>query len=382
MADRILAKMQSLLKIPGLDAAQLEKEIQKFTGVRIKSKKLSAILKGEKNIDTTHPLSLTPDELGALDGYLAHFGLHLFEKPTLLSQITETGTIDIFVGAKPRELLNLNSINDGRFQHDQLTTDVGMWDVQAFGALMKNCLAHRPVGLSFEVEAVFPDDDWEVSRVFPGPEEAIQKAMLHRPSVVSIGSPLASIASESLVCKMLEIEPYFPTRSNVKLPFRFFWPEERLKGKRSSMMIQPCDQENFKMPVPQQEQADLVLVCEGIKPLIEHCTHPDQGCNSYGVAVAKRLPSGRGAAVALMGQTGPATLALCHALGGQLADYPLPQNERHVWWSVIGVPVTIADRKKGDNRTPDLKNIVVIKEPHAYDPERRKSTPIAQQGRR
>jgi len=177
-------------------------------------------------------------------------------------------------------------------------------------------------------------------------------------SIVCIGSPRASSASEVILSQMFGVKPFeMPTRLPPHLPFYFVWSPEVRHNLISSSSL---DGEELRKLGPDAKivanqvkanRAWAMVFGKQIRPLLRG------GANQHacGVIAAQRQKDGR-LFVVLSGITGPATFAAAQMVKEMKEELPPPSDAGKpapVLWGAITVPVTTARSKShsGDARS-------------------------------
>jgi len=192
----------------------LSEEIKKHhpSGKTIERRKLSQLAK-------RMPVSLTLDELDALDTYLFKtegFGLESLFPEHVLKSLLRPGKVKLLLGTRPIG-------SEGRI------VGVSKWDMLAMARIYNYMFLPGPtvdvdiVDVHLEdrtlneltpdnYEEKFAEAEW--FKVLKGSEYA---------SVVSIGSSRSSLASEIMLAEMFGVRPFDLNSNKSKLPFYFYW---------------------------------------------------------------------------------------------------------------------------------------------------------------
>lgn len=287
--------------------------------LKVDRRKLGKIMRGEN-------VSLTRDELVALDNYLTPFGQGLGEKPyfvkeRILKSLGEYGVVTFLLGAMP--------------DRERLTNDMSEWDVKAMTEILRGMYIFRE-SVHFDIESVLFSDSKEHT-----PGETDQWHAVFRedgPSVCAIGSPRACHGTEFMLAKMFGVEAFRPATK--PLPFQFIWQ----RGKRdsnfhSAFALTEKQIEKFSPRTRKEilESGNSALKLHDMDEPLIALRRGEYRWKDYGVVAAQRLSGGQ-VWLAVAGLSGTTTYATAVAIRTTLeATVPQAQqgNPSPVLWAVV-----------------------------------------------
>jgi len=163
--------------------------------------------------DEPETVGLTMQVLVALNTYYRKRGLGLQQLPILetrgvLEPLMDSSRVVFMLGAKPRP--------------EERRNDISLWDTKSQAELLTQA-SRLDVQRKFDIEPVL----WRM----PVDPAAIHSERWHRileedqASVISIGSPLASLSSEVMLSRMFGVEQFTMPRfrAGKQVPFFFVW---------------------------------------------------------------------------------------------------------------------------------------------------------------
>lgn len=305
-------------------------------------RKLSALKDGAD-------VSLRLSELAALDNYLwRELNTGLFERPKLLQALAAKGRVTFLLGTYPRPDIKRN--------------DYAYWDVQAMTVLLRGLDRFR-AGVHFDVRSVFPGG----GGAGPPAEQAELDRLLgpDGPSLVVLGSPRATWASEWLLSRCFGVEQWRP-RLDRTLPFCFYWPESGRRLSSFSLPVERCmSQKGLRFdqgrPPGESDWAFRVGETVYVERRDEDPRRRGKGNRkSYAVAAVRQLGQGQMLAV-VAGLTGPATYAMSEAITSELITQPVADSgadRTPVWWAALEVDIGIDPDRPGDDRIPRGRRVL------------------------
>ncbi len=292
--------------------------------------------------DCPAQVSFNLDNLTALNTYFAAYGESLqdkpiFEKRGILDVIASSPQVVFLLGSKPR----LKERRD----------DISRWDNLAMAELLT--VVSR---LSAHSEYVIEDVIWRWPATAQSLADDRFQAALNddQASVISIGSPLASLSSEIMLAKMFGVEafttPSFGPQLSL-LPFYFVWRPQVAKRFRSAFALTWRELLPLDRKLAFQVKAGLTscFFCGKRRYLI-----PAKG-NSWtipGIIAAQRRARGN-VWLVLAGLAGPATFAAAELVKGITTELPWREGaDSEVLWIPIKARVKVdrANKVGGDVR--------------------------------
>ncbi len=303
---------------------------------RVDRRKLRRLADGED-------VSLTLDELRALDVFLTPLGeglsdRPLFDKPNPIRSLVEKGTVTIVLGAYPRQ--------------KQQRNDLSRWDVHSMAHLLRKIELRKP-GTHLEIKDLLPDKDLSMPPYLKHPGK----------SVCSIGSPRTCLATEQMLAKMFRVKAFTPEEFD-RVPVHFLWsPTVKLPY---SSAFSPSSGPARKIP---GRRVPPVLEVNGTR--YEDSTPGPRTRGqaigrSYGVVVAQQRAEGDVWIVAA-GLTGPATFACASAVAAGLTGAVPEARDGHseIRWDVVEATV---EKKAGVQGDPRDVNSVAVVDQGSVDP--------------
>ena len=341
--SEILAEMK--IELGSYDA--LAKAIAKVGGGvvvdRRKLQRLAALagkdLEKENLATNGGDVSLRISELVALNNFLTPIGAGLaarpiFNQPTILATLAERSEVVFMFAAQPRK--------------ERENTEVSVWDVRCQGEILNSINAYRA-----NIRITMEDVIYRAPEKPGGPEVGGWEKLFtdnHDASIVCIGSPRASRASEYMLAKMFNEKLFAKiTRAEKLLPFHFIWaPETDKFGSRfagDAASIEGLDR-SLASAIRKDPRTTMGLrVGDRVHPV------RSQGNRwiDYGIIAAQRRSNGQ-FWLALCGLSGPTTYAAAKA-AKSLADLipPNPVGEHSkVQWAVVKSVIEEDPNMQGD----------------------------------
>lgn len=308
-----------------------------------------------------HPASigLNLGEIVALETYFMRTGrgfdqIPLFRRVGLVGALRAHGDSAILIAAKPTR---------------PNQTHYTRWDSRAHARVRGHLLAPGAIEEVDEADGARPP----TLDVVLGPERAGRRYALeqwHRlierddTSLVSIGSPRASLASELMLARMLGLKPHgreHPGLFDPRLPFQFVWPEDPAAFPvGSTFALGPRS-----LTRARRRFAGIAGRIRSRKAAALACDHAlhvapafqPKPWNTYGVIAVQRRAAGH-LWVVLAGLSGPATLAAARLLPEfqPVPDHPhKPQTHSPLFWALVTAKISEGPGSpgEGDNRILD-----------------------------
>jgi hypothetical protein len=303
---------------------------------RVERRKLARIAAGED-------VSLTLDELRALDTYLTPLGegladRPLFDKPNPILALAGTGAVTLVLGAYPRD--------------QERRIDLSWWDVRSMTHLLRAIALRRP-GTDVEIQDLLVEEDQPVPFYLQDP----------RRSVCAIGSPRASFATEYMLAEMFEVRP-FDDRHFDRVKIHFLWPWWIKPFCSSAFSPDPESLARFNPDLWNDlggaNRDQPVLEVNGKR--YEDTSPKNEGeppGQSFGMVITQQQADG-GVWMVLAGLTGPATYACATAVTSGVAGTVLESGDRPspVRWDLVSTVVERNPVPHGDPRTTDTASVV------------------------
>lgn len=279
-------------------------------------RKLSEIVEGKNVV-------LSLEELIALNCYLERYNLGLssepiFDKPDLIDILIERGDLIFFVGS--------------RHTHKGAHIELSHFDVNSFAAILRR-INQVSSNVNVELMPVLRQEERSSSERALADEKWVELLDDDGLSVVSIASPRANLATEAMLAKMFQTDPFDRGElSDPRLPCYFVWPEET----HSCIALDPKDLAQVDADVARAvtEEGQRAFYYDGkllaAEPprLFPHKT--------YGVVFAQRRRKGQ-VWIVIAGLSGPATYATALALRTIPMSLPPADPQRHS--AVIWAPI-------------------------------------------
>jgi hypothetical protein len=299
-------------------------DVNRDSGGRIDRRKLKKIADSGDG-----KLSLSFLELEALNKFLVLKGIGLaavFERPSLLSHLAESGDVTFIIGTTPFKSVS----------------GVSRWDMRAMANLLGGCGRYSPqIHFTIEESYFHPAESFQTGRngSLPFRDEQWFAALQHaRPvSIASIGSMQAAHSTEWLLSQMFCVHPFQPNHGK-SLPFSFSWPAHRLRGFASS----------FSIPGKPLKKGAMAIRLEDRTIAVDTLA---EEWDDYGIVAAQcRRP--RAIVAVLSGLGGPSTFVASRLVDKMITDLPEGVGDQPgpVVWSAVKARVRRNPRLDGDQR--------------------------------
>lgn len=306
--------------------------------------------------DAPEKVSLTLHLLIALNEYLKLVGAALHKLPILVTRglvepLFDAERLVFMLGAKPRPA--------------ERRVDWVRWDALALaelvGAASKFDRRHE-----LDIEDVLWRNPVDPSAIKS--EKWYSLLDMDRASVISIGSPIASLSSEVMLARMFDVAPFVRPRFSTKLPlpFYFVWLPRVARGFRSAfgLTAQELEAEFKELARAVKQDRAAAFILNGVP----HAVPAEaKSWTMYGIIAAQRRASGS-VWLVVSGLAGPATLAAAKLVKWVDAELPSSQNQnsRVLWVPVrtsikLGRPSSIVS---GDLR--EIANFELLGEPNFW----------------
>lgn len=287
--------------------------------LKVDRRKLAKIIRGDN-------VSLTRDELVALDNYLTPYGQGLGEKPffvkeRILKSLVESGDVTFLLGAMPVP--------------ERATNDLSEWDVKAMAEIVRGMYVFRE-SVHFDIESVLFSD---AKQHAPGETDQWQSVFREDgPSVCAIGSPRACHGTEFMLAKMFGVEAFRP--ASKALPFQFIWKRgKRDSNFQSAFALTEKQVEKFSQRARKEilESGNSALKLQEMEEPLIALRRGEFRWKDYGIVAAQRLSGGQ-VWLAVAGLSGTTTYATAVAIRTTLeATVPQAQqgNPSPILWAVV-----------------------------------------------
>jgi len=264
-------------------------------------------------------------ELRALDIYLEPFGeglayRPLFEKPDLVQTLADSSDVTFLLGSRMAG-------EDRSFPH---------WDVLSMALLSRRLTASGAnVRLDIRDVPMYPEFKWSDPK---RPDDWLSLFEDGGPSLVCFASNRTMAASEYMLSRMFEVEPFEEAADfdQDRLPFHFVWNPNLERVQDSSFRYGLEELESIDPTAAAQVRAGQgsALVFDD-RAVVDRVTARHWG-DAYGVCVAQRRASGR-VWLLLGGVSGPGTFAAARKASSVPIRLPEAGTRKHsaVHWAVI-----------------------------------------------
>jgi hypothetical protein len=281
------------------------------------------------------------DVMIAFDTYYRKRGLGLKQLPILetrgvLEPLMDVSRVVFMLGAKPRP--------------EERRNDISLWDTKSQAKLLTQLSKHDG-HREFEIQPVL----WRM----PIDPAAMHSERWHRilkedqASVISIGSPLASLSSEVMLAKMFGVEAFtLPRfRAGKQVPFFFAWYAKAIRHFRSAFLLTPRElqAEYPALATRVQKNQASAFILEGTPHGV---SAEGKAWTMHGIIAAQRRAAGN-VWVVISGLTGPATYGVAKMVKEISAELPWSKgNESKVLWVPVKVKIQAghSDPWSGDTR--------------------------------
>lgn len=299
--DPVIIRIQQALRNKYIDhtweriSEAIETESNDQPEAKIDRRALARLCKDEEVMS----VKLSMAQLVALDKYLkVQCGVALFQhSQTLLDSLAEADNVKFLVASK--------------FHKGMHTNAVSRWDLQSITTLLSTELGRRRVRLSVISES----ESW------PGKDDA----NLQQGSVVSIASPIASIASDRLLASMLDLRDVTRTPDSI-LPFFIVRRDTTDKSVKSGFV------RGRASAIAKGAEGARMIVREHRALIVDRKAYICNDNTDYAVLVAQRDPTSGYVRAVLAGLAGPSTHELAEILAQNelIRDVPpLQSGMRH-----------------------------------------------------
>jgi hypothetical protein len=283
-------------------------------------------------------VSLKMSELRAISRYLSRYGEGLDVKPfflrddNILQSLTQS-KITIFVPA------NYDPHRD--------TETISRWDMDT-AYLLQKALSVNSTEIQIQ-NVLIPSDDNPITSDMGKWEKCLQTKRHEdrKTTLISIGSPLSCAATEVLMAKNMEIQPYlgWGVKERPSLPFYFFFHDVKPEVCLSTFFVDEesaCSllEDNSKPEIKKMKNDDRAIII-GKRAYVANRVG-----TGYGILLARRHPSGQ-VLMSLSGTHGPLTLSLARVLEQQQIKEVLPQIESESIPQVLVVVVEATTKNRG-----------------------------------
>ena len=294
--------------------------------------------------DEPEKVGLTLNMMVAFDTYYRKRGLGLRQLPILetrgvLEPLMDSPRVVFMLGAKPRP--------------EERRNDISLWDTKSQAELLTQA-SRLDVHREFDIEPVL----WRM----PIDPATIHSERWHRileedqASVISIGSPLASLSSEVMLARMFGVEQFAVPRfrAGKQVPFFFVWLPKSIRHFRSAFALTwrelHSEYASIASQVKRNQAAAFVL--EGTPHGV-----PSEGkaWTMYGIIAAQRRAAGN-VWLVISGLTGPATYGVATMVKEISAELPWAKGKHS---KVLWMPVKV--KIKAGKTTPwsgDTREVV------------------------
>jgi hypothetical protein len=294
--------------------------------------------------DNPEKVGLTMNVLVALNTYYRKRGLGLQQLPILetrgvLEPLMDCPRVVFMLGAKPRP--------------EERRNDISLWDTKSQAKLLTH-VSKLDVQREFDIEPAL----WRM----PVDPAAMATERWHRileedqASVISIGSPLASLSSEVMLARMFGVDQFAPPRfrPGKQVPFFFVWLPKSIRHFRSAFALTWRDlhSEHAALAARVRRNQAAAFLLEGTPHGV-----PAEGktWTMHGIIAAQRRAAGN-VWLVISGLTGPATYGVATMVKEIGAELPWSKGKQS---QVLWVPVKV--KIKAGKTTPwsgDTREVV------------------------
>jgi hypothetical protein len=320
--------------------------ILKESGIPVDRRKLHRLVLGED-------VSLRIRELRALDTYLSPLGEGLaakpiFERSSILAEISRSPGVVFLLGMLPR------------IKYER--TDISHWDMRSLTQFRHDLNEFGQV--RFDIEEVMYHENPIGSLQGLEKESWYSRLKTGRESVVCVGSPRVSPATEFMLAEMFGVEPFEEARAGDKqLPFYFLWPADRTNF-RSRFCLDHAAIEHKDPEFAQRlETGNPKMMGLMVEDEIIRADAVGNRWKSYGVIVAQRRANGQ-IWLALAGLSGPSTYGVAKTVSEITRTLPYGKDSKQspVCWAKVETEIEVNPHLPGDHRViNDIKLIDDLK---------------------
>jgi hypothetical protein len=293
--------------------------------------------------------------LVALNTYYRKRGLGLQQLPILetrgvLEPLMDSSRVVFMLGAKPRP--------------EERRNDISFWDTKSQAELLTQA-SRLDVQRKFDIEPVL----WRM----PVDPAAIHSERWHRileedqASVISIGSPLASLSSEVMLARMFGVEQFTMPRfrAGKQVPFFFVWLPKSIRQFCSAFTLtwRELQSEHASIATRVRRNQTSAFILEG-KPHVV----PAEGkaWTMYGIIAAQRRASGN-VWLVISGLAGPATFAVTTMVKEISAELPWSKGKQSkVLWVPVKVKIKAGQAAPWSGDTREIVEAVFDGEPRLW----------------
>jgi len=288
----------------------------------------------------------------ALDSYFRQTGkiaqeVPLLAYPGVVDALVRVMRVQFLYGAKPRP--------------KERRVDVSCWDLDA-GAHILTAASRASAKCEFDTAHVL----WRS----PASLKTVQSERWYhvlkddQDSVVSIGSPLASLSTEVMLAQMFGVDPFRPPAAGAacKLPFRFCWAPEVAKDVRTAFALAPAELRVFDPEIAARVRANQshAFYLEG---KVHEVRRTGNSWLMHGIVAAQRRAAGN-LWLVVSGLAGPATCAAAKMVQDIQAILPWQQHQvSQVLWVPVLAHVREGDANPADGDIRELCKVELLGQP-------------------
>ena len=305
--------------------------------------------------DEPETVGLTMQVLVALNTYYRKRGLGLQQLPSLETRgvpepLMDSSRVVFMLGAKPRP--------------EERRNDISLWDTKSQAELLTQA-SRLDVQRKFDIEPVL----WRM----PVDPAAIHSERWHRileedqASVISIGSPLASLSSEVMLSRMFGVEQFTMPRfrAGKQVPFFFVWLPKSIRHFSSAFALtwRELQSEHAAIATGVRRNQTAAFILEG-KPHVV----PAEGkaWTMYGIIAAQRRAAGN-VWLVVSGLAGPATYAVTTMVKEISAELPWSKGKHSkVLWVPVKVKIKAGKTAPWSGDTREIVEAVFDGEPRLW----------------
>ena len=237
---------------------------------------------------------------------------------------------------------------------EERRNDISLWDTKSQAQLLTQ-ISKLDVHREFDIEPVL----WRM----PIDPAAMHSERWHRlleedqTSVISIGSPLASLSSEVMLARMFGVQPFtLPRfRAGKQVPFFFVWLPKSIRHFRSAFLLtwRELQSEHAALATRVRRNQAAGFILEGTPHGV---SSEGKAWTMHGVIAAQRRAAGN-VWLVISGMTGPATYAVAKMVKEISTELPWSSKGKNS--KVLWVPVKVKIKAgKTDPWSGDTREIV------------------------
>jgi hypothetical protein len=305
--------------------------------------------------DNPEKVGLTLNVMIALNTYYRKRGLGLQQLPILettgvLEPLMDASRVVFMLGAKPRP--------------EERRNDISLWDTKSQAKLLTQ-ISKLDVHREFDIEPVL----WRM----PIDPAAMHSERWHRlleedqASVISIGSPLASLSSEMMLARMFGVQPFVLPRfrAGKQVPFFFVWLPKSVRHFHSAFSLTPRELHSeyaaLASRVKRNQAAAFIL--EGTPHGV---SAEGKAWTMHGIIAAQRRAAGN-VWLVISGLTGPATYGVATMVKEISAELPWSKGkESKVLWVPVKVRIKAGKTDPWSGDTREVVDAVFDGEPRLW----------------